>query len=258
MSFIADKQTTDDLNLLGKHRPHSIYRIFCRVETAGGERLLEEMFRHPLTDADAINRRSNVFQYLQSLELTFPLDPVAFRTVEDYLGSSVPAGFLQTVFSVLKKKITAVFLRDEKFDSLQKGLRATLEMLNKMRVFLQALPADRNSPWFERVEQLRGVLAHQKLSGLNKLLPATLPVIQLAKLDHLFNHTLAAEMKLLVQHIHELDVYISVGNVAREKRFSYAHALPGNINTLKASGVWHPSLAKAVPNPVQQIGRAHV
>ena len=52
MSFITDQQTLVDLNLLGKHRRGSIYSLFSRVHTAGGERLLDELFRHPLTDAD--------------------------------------------------------------------------------------------------------------------------------------------------------------------------------------------------------------
>jgi len=58
MSFIADKQTLDDLNLLGKYKSNAIFGLFNKVYTEGGEKLLEQMFRQPLTDAQAINHRS--------------------------------------------------------------------------------------------------------------------------------------------------------------------------------------------------------
>ncbi len=61
MSFITDKQTLDDLGLLGKFKQHSVFSIFNKVKTAGGERLLNDMFHQPLTDADAINTRTGSF-----------------------------------------------------------------------------------------------------------------------------------------------------------------------------------------------------
>ena len=48
MSFTVDKQTLDDLNLLGKYRSNSIYNVFSRTHTQGGEMVLEQMFRNPL------------------------------------------------------------------------------------------------------------------------------------------------------------------------------------------------------------------
>ena len=45
MSFTVDKQTLDDLNLLGKYRSNSIYNVFSRTHTQGGEMVLEQMFR---------------------------------------------------------------------------------------------------------------------------------------------------------------------------------------------------------------------
>ena len=72
-NFISDQQTLNDLNLLGKHRRGSIFSLFCKVHTKGGERLLEEYFRHPLTDAAAINARSRMFRYFTGLGLIFPL-----------------------------------------------------------------------------------------------------------------------------------------------------------------------------------------
>src|SRR6187402_3539743 len=86
MSFIADKQTLEDLNLLGKYRPHSIFGIFNQVRTHGAGRLLEEMFNNPLTEAEAINARASVFQYFQRRQLTFPFAAEQIGKMENYLG----------------------------------------------------------------------------------------------------------------------------------------------------------------------------
>ena len=40
MSFETDKQTLEDLNILGKYKNNSIYSIFSHTVTRGGERLL--------------------------------------------------------------------------------------------------------------------------------------------------------------------------------------------------------------------------
>lgn len=48
MSFSIDRQTMDELNLLGKYRNGSVYHLFNQVKTRGGERLLDGMFQHPL------------------------------------------------------------------------------------------------------------------------------------------------------------------------------------------------------------------
>jgi len=63
MSFIADKQTIEDLNVLGKYKSHSIYSIFNHVVTAGAEKLLDDMFHHPFIDHILINERSRQFQF---------------------------------------------------------------------------------------------------------------------------------------------------------------------------------------------------
>jgi DNA mismatch repair protein MutS len=86
MSFIADKQTLEDLNLLGKFKPHSVFNLFNKVKTAGGVRLLESMFQQPLTDEDAINGRSKIFRYFQERALVFPFNNEAFKVVENFLS----------------------------------------------------------------------------------------------------------------------------------------------------------------------------
>src|ERR1700749_3983238 len=98
MSFITDQQTLNDLNLLGRHRRGSIFSLFCKVHTRGGERLLEAMFRQPLTDAAAINRRSGLIRYFAGQDMVFPLSGSQVEAMESYLESPGPGHLPATVW----------------------------------------------------------------------------------------------------------------------------------------------------------------
>ena len=113
MSFITDQQTLNDLNLLGKHRRGSIFSLFCKVHTTGGERLLEQFFRHPLTDAGAINQRSGLFRYFAGQDLVFPLSGAQVEAMESYLESPGQGNLSAAVWHGLRYKAMAALVRDE-------------------------------------------------------------------------------------------------------------------------------------------------
>ena len=87
MSFTVDKQTLDDLNMLGKYKNNSIFNVFNHTCTRGGGQLLEYMFQNPLSDAEAINKRSSVFRYFQEQNVEFPIENELFDVVDHYLSN---------------------------------------------------------------------------------------------------------------------------------------------------------------------------
>src|SRR5216684_763767 len=129
MSFITDQQTLNDLNLLGKHRRGSIFGLFCKVHTTKGERLLEQLFRHPLTDAGAINRRSGLFRYFAGQGLVFPLSGVQVEALENYLESPGDGHLPAAVWHSVRRKAMATLVRDETYGLLREGLLAAVNGL---------------------------------------------------------------------------------------------------------------------------------
>ena len=249
MSFIADKQTTDDLNLLGKYKPNSIYGLFSKVRTPGGERLLDTMFQQPLTDPQLINRRSSLFRYFQVKGLVFPFQPAAFRLAEEYLSGGVAPGIVQTGFSIMRKKAMEVFLRDERYAALTAGLQAAIEMLRQLSGLITSIDGEGN-PWKQELESVRRVLADPRLEGIRGKGRDKFTTMELIRFDYLLRHTLRHEMELLLNAIYEIDVYIAVSTTARERKLGYAMALPATESVLQAEAIWHPGLDKAVANPV--------
>jgi DNA mismatch repair protein MutS len=248
MSFIADKQTLEDMNLLGKYKPHSIYSLFNKVSTTGAERMLEAMFREPLSDPAAINRRSAVFRYFQRMALVLPFSREQLGIVEDYLGGGA-GNLLLTGVAVFRKKVAAALMRDGAYAVLEKSLLTVIEVLNALSDLLKELEGA-ESPYQEPVALLKGILHDRRLAWLPaKRSLKHLSLTEVAAYDHLFRHVLQDQMDAVLQEIYRLDLFIAVSNVAEARGFSYAEALPASAGILRAAAIRHPAIEGAVANP---------
>ena len=86
MSFITDKQTLVDLNLLGKYKTGSLFNLFNRVKTRGGELLLEDMFRAPLDNEKTINERAAKIEYLKSRGISLSITRENTENASQYVS----------------------------------------------------------------------------------------------------------------------------------------------------------------------------
>jgi DNA mismatch repair protein MutS len=266
MSFITDQQTLDDLNLLGKHRRGSIFNLFYKVQTSGGERLLEKLFRHPLTDAEAINERSSLFRYFSGLGLTFPLSGAQVEVMESYLESPGHGHLPAAVWNSLRQKAMATLVRDEAYGLLREGLRAAVNGLQLLAAFLRELSQrDPMGPYAGKVNAALAVLKDRELAAVleDRRLAAVLanprlagdqakdwPLLTVARHDHLLRTRLRSGLDLVREVLSELDVYISVGNLARTNGWGYARALPAADNVVWIEGLRHPAVSNAVGNSI--------
>ena len=251
MNFTVDKQTLEDLNLLGKFTPGSIFSMFNKVQTSGGERLLNQLFKNPLTDSDAINKRSSLFRYFQEKNLAFPFSHAEFQTVENYLSIGSSTNYPAALLMAFSKKMQAALLRDERYPALQEGLLATISLLNALNDFMKLLDEPQSTPFDEERQVIQRILATPSIGKLLKEKEVgEFPTAKLAAYDHLLKHTLHSDVEVLLQHIYQLDVYLSVGKAGRAQNFNYAQALPKEMKRIATAALWHPALVKGVANAV--------
>ncbi|HWV70642.1 MAG TPA: hypothetical protein VN040_02960 [Pseudosphingobacterium sp.] len=249
MSFTVDKQTLEDLNLLGKFTPGSIFSLFNKVHTGGGERLLQQLFKHPLTDPSEINKRSSLFRYFQDKGLEFPFSSSEFKVVENYFSTRSSGTYLGALLAVFSKKVQANLLHDERYADLQQGLMATVKILNALQRFLNQLHDPNPGPFSEEREVLIRILGDARLRNLLKESETTkFSTTKLASYDYLLKHTLLGDMELLLESIYKLDVYLAVGKVGRARGFAYATAWPKEKHHIAIAALWHPALMKGVAN----------
>ncbi|MGN7723096.1 MutS-related protein [Chitinophaga sp. 22620] len=252
MSFIADKQTLDDLQLLGKYNSGSIFSLFNRVRTKGGLQLLDQMFLRPMTDVEAINARSAIFRYFCDHPAEFPFENEAITAMVAYLEENREQSPAFSLIRMAKNKTMASLTRDETYEREQEGLHACLLMLRECSRLLRRVEQDdlhKGTPWATWAERAGQVLRHpQAVVFLDMPADHELSLSQAARLRYLVAGAWKEQLLALINATYELDVYIAVGAVAREKDFSFAIAHPRSANFLKATEVRHPRLDKGVPN----------
>lgn len=258
MQFNTDKQTGDELNLLGKFRQGSVYHLFNQVKTRGGEQLLDQMFRYPLTDEKSINERSDIFRFFQESNLEFPFDVQQINTMREYLDAGTGKNYFSVVSSMVTQKLLSRLTRDERYKKSVQGVQATIVTLNRCYGLLEVLQKI-NSPLANQVDRLLQVLSDKQLEKLrNTDIYADLPVHVLAQYDHLLKTPFQSVMDQLLQFVYELDLYITVSDVAAKKGFTYAKAVAPEKNTLRVTNLSHPCIDKAIGNDIMMAESKNV
>ena len=258
MNFTIDRQSLDELNLMGKFRSGSVYFLFNRLKTRGGEQLLDQLFSTPLTSADAINKRVAVFRFFQQARLEFPFDPGQVGLMREYIDAAANKGRLATYLQVVVKKALSGLARDEQYKVLIQGLQATIVTLKKCHAFAVML-AQMEGAYGERARAIKNILEAPALSQLIETdIYKAISVKTIAAYDHLLNTKLNGPVKQVLHFISEADVNIAVSSVAEEKGFTYAKALPMEANTLSAVDLQHPCIDKAIGNEIQMAADRNV
>jgi DNA mismatch repair ATPase MutS len=258
MSFIADRQTLDDLNLLGRFKQGSVFSLFNKVHTKGGENLLETMFKTPLTDHQAINERSRLFSFFQNEQLDFPFDAKKFETAINYLDSEPSSSPVLASAGMIVKSIQGRLLKDEKYETLKNGFDSAIVTLKTCKDFFRQLDPNKN-PFGRQVKQVARLFNDPRLGWLDSdVLKEKTSIIKFSRFDHLLRSVLVKDVRNLLEIIHELDVCIAVAKVAAANNFSYATAYPSSDQFLKAEELQHPTLKKAVGNEISLDQKGNV
>lgn len=248
MSFGIDKQTLDELNLLGKFRSGSVYNLFNQVKTRGGEQLLDKMFRSPMTDVQKINDRTSVFRFFQQEQLNFPVDAQQISLMREFMDSGLGNHLPVVFFSTVMKKMLSSLTRDERYKKNIQGLQAAIAVLNRCYSFLETMRPVPGT-YGKRVEGIMQVLSDPRMEKLRKTdIYKSMPLKTLVYYNHLLRGRLYSEIEDVMLFIYELDVNIHVSAVAKNKGFTFARALGSEQNILSAGNLRHPCVDKAIGN----------
>jgi len=253
MNFTADIQTLTDLDIFGKRGRQSVYAIFNHTQTNGGAQLLEQMFRFPLGDHFAINRRSAMIRYLHSLHPVFPLSPAIVDIAEKYLANTDARTQLGVENNDLRRKFNHMIGSDVSQQLLINGIAAVVAILHGLQDF------NRKTPGLVPSGDV-----NEEFAGMHSLLndpcwkvvfarePGKKPTFnESVDLDKLFRFTKLELLKQLFHFLYLLDVYIAASRVAEKAGMQYAVAWPKGEHSVKLFGVYHPFLNVPVANTIE-------
>jgi DNA mismatch repair protein MutS len=247
MVLQTDEQTITDLGIFGKRNSGGIYDLYNCTHTRGGEMILKEMFLAPLSDKEAITRRSNIIGSFARLNMAFPFPAALFDMAEKYIKDPDAR---------TKNNHQQGLLSDK---DIQQGVTSVITLMQQTREFVETnnvkdIPAyapEReailqlvNDPVFEPVVREKG--------------KGKLSYTAMAAYDNLFRIRERFKIEQLLRHIYNLDVYLCVAKVALERHFVFPKALDKGQCVLKLEGVYHPELEHPVGNTILMNPGEHV
>jgi DNA mismatch repair protein MutS len=246
--FKIDRQTLDELNLLGKFRAGSVYHLFNQVRTRGGEQLLDEMFNNPLSSTVLINERSETFKCFQEHDFRFDYDVQVISVFREYLDTKTYDHKIRVYFSLLSRSVLARLTRDERYKKSIQGFQAIVQVLKKTAALMPLL-SWAPEPFQSRVKEIQVLLKRPEMDQLLQMdIYSEIALGRLVFYEHLLKGKLIADMGNVLSFIYELDVYQAVGMVARAKGLGYARALDAEQNVFRCQNLRHPCIEKAVGN----------
>jgi len=259
MLFTTDRQTLEDLNIFGKHGADSVYNIFNRCITRGGAAILDEMFQYPLSDDKAINQRAGIIQQFATKDTVFPFENMIFDAIAPYLGNTDERTRLTAEDQSITKKINSLVAQDAEVVQIQKGVTAIVAMVKGLRDFIHSPAVSEMT--FYNVEKTT-IDALLKTPALAMVMQqdnkSRLSAAAMAVLDGVFRFRDRDIILKLLRHVYYLDVYLSVAQVARERKFVFPHALPRHHHTVSLEGVYHPQVQHAVANTIHITPQGNV
>ena len=252
MSFETDKQTLEDLNILGKFKNNSIYSIFSGMVTRGGERLLEKMFLNPLTNAEEINQRTRVFRYFKEHDVAFPGDTKECDVVEQYLAGASGKHWVFNLALLFRAKMLELIGNNTVINQWHEQVITTVFFLQKAKRYLDEVGKTiAGNPMEEGIKKGEALLQNKTLACVLNFQGKNLSLTEMFKFDKLLRCDMNKQFAELVKLFHEIDVNTVVGRVARERDFRFPVALTDDEMSIGIKGLFHPALPGAVSNDLE-------
>ena len=252
MNFQIDRQTLEDLNLLGKYKSNSIFSLFNLTVTKGGEMALERMFLEPLTDAGEINERRRMFEFFQREEFQFPVEKEELDKAEQYLTNGEARSFAASMMNSFKRKAMKLIANDQELETLQLGMNASISLFIKLESFFRKFDSMEVTCPYRTIALKALELLHDK--GLEWIYSAgsmsECGTAAFARYDYRLRYAYASQINEVLGLLYELDLYIAVAKVGRERGFSFAEAVIQDETIINMSGLYHPTVPNAVSNDV--------
>jgi DNA mismatch repair ATPase MutS len=250
MKFAIDRQTLDDLNLLGKYKTNSIFNLYNQTITKGGESILEQMFQNPLTDADAINTRKEIINFFSRENLSLPFTREEFKLTESYLENSDYRNSALSIIGNLRRYFKKLIANDKEYDTLVEGVLCAVTVIKKLKGYVKEISKlSGSNPYFTYVVNALKILEDKKLSWIYTFDPSNeISFTMFAWSDHRMRYSISSQLKELMLYMNYLDLYVSVSGVGKKRGYVFAVANDSRELNIDIKGLYHPCVPAAVAN----------
>jgi len=220
--------------------------------------ILEEMFRRPLCDEDAIHRRVQTLEGFVRRAVDFPFESADLDAAEIYLDATDERTRLGAQATSTLRRLGNLIARDVQTKQIHVGVTALLALFNQMRTFMAGLDFPAQHPYQHvrsSVAALMNVPAFDFAHGGKGGAPGREAMEQL---DGLLRFEHREEVRRLLSYIYELDALLAVASVARSLGYAFPQVLPAGKLSVALEGLYHPLVKNAVANSIGVTDEANV
>ena len=250
MIFNTDKQTLEDLNIFGKRGKESIFSLFNRTYTAGGSKALEELFLYPKTGVDIVQERSETILYFFDASTVFPLETGWVDTIVHYLSDRDTRSQLSSNDDTLERKFQNLMGNDNQFKHISKSLQIVGKCFECIQNFIQkATLSSKHGYFYEESREVLAILSEEKFNAVVKAISSSkLSYEDTASYDRFIRFNNYELVQKVMNFIYQLDLYIAIATVARERGFTFAKPVESDVQQISIRGFYHPLLPNAKGN----------
>ena len=260
MTFYTDNQTLNDLSIFGKNKKSSIYGLFNKTCTNAGARLLESMFKQPISDLEKIRKRLAVIRYFHDKKSSFPFMGSLINNVENYLGEQSEKSRIDPNSTSIQGNLKRRSGMDLDYKRNQEGIMLTIRLINSVRNFVsEERDSTEETPLKTMIEEMKEIVDDERLAWtLKENGQKRFDYEKTAACDTIFRFRARDILSRLMTHLAMLDAYIAVAQTAIARNFTFPIPLPEQEQLIDIKGLYHPFVENAVTNdltidPSQQI-----
>ena len=250
MSFLIDNQTFADLEIFGGKKSRSIFKIFDRAISHGGQEDLLNMFRSPLSDIKKIRERQELINYIYREKLFIPIDKYLLDFIESYLFLSnkpVIVSRINAWHKALKYQLNPT----NEYYMIQRGIVYIIELLQELYSFVTENTGQNRPQLLEqqfifiadsiRNTELRRIIGFNTKKKIN--------AINRERFDHIFRFCEYERLKDILQFLYQIDAFQAVADTMVKFKFVFPEIVDGKA--VEITGLYHPFVKNAIANDIR-------
>src|SRR5665213_3275804 len=252
MIFDIDKQTISDLELFTDNKNgNSIYSIFNRTVTIGGQDTLYEMLDNPVSDLDFLQTRKEEINFFFLNDYHVKLNKRQLDYIEFYLKNRrfpLRDNIIDAKFDALSNKITP----NSDYYTISEGIFHIVQLLIDLKMFMEEVKTYIIPVSLEQeLEKIKKITSSKKLNDLFNKPPKRvrdLSSSQINKLDRLFRVAEKNTFRDLLAAVYKIDVLQTLSQIMKIEGFSLPEYCSESQTEFDVVDGFHPFLASPVKN----------
>lgn len=239
----TDENTLKDLQILSSSNSNlSIFKLFNKTQTEGGEKALAQIFTSPLEDVEEIIERQKTIKYIieniQFWNLVF--DNIKLKESWRYLRQQIipvnPKNMIESFYFKFIDKVSyyGIYSGLMNFSNTLKSYESWVK-----KTFSENMPKELNILFIRILDFYKEETIQKLIQYSNK---KYIPFYDLYKLDHYIRNELKEDAINYILFFYKIDAYLSLTNSIINNNFSFPIFTDCNGPTFDAVNLKHPFL----------------